>query len=268
MSANSKYASKLVGTRVLIIGGTAGIGLAVAEASVELGAATIVISSSNADRINAAVSHLRKSYPTTSCSIMGFPCDLKQEELLEPNIAALFDASTSNGTEKLDHIVFTAGDDPIPRPISEIDFNFIKEAGLVRFFAPLLIAKYAAKHIASGATSSFTLTSGISAYRPYPNWNAIGAYASSSEGMTRSLAVELKPLRVNLVCLGPVDTDLMTRFYPQPDERTAVLDAISQKVVTGAVGKAEDVAEAFLYCMKDHNLSGSVIHSNAGMLMV
>ncbi|CAG9948166.1 unnamed protein product [Clonostachys rosea f. rosea IK726] len=268
MSANGKYASKLVGKRVLIIGGTAGIGLAVAEASVELGAVAVVISSSNAGRIDAAVSHLQKSYPTANCNIMGFKCDLKQEELLEPNIAALFDASTSNGTEKLDHIVFTAGDHPDPTPISEIDFNFIKEAGLVRLFAPLLIAKYAAKHVAPGLTSSFTLTSGISAYRPYPNWNAIGAYVSSSEGLMRSLAVELKPLRVNLVCLGPVDTDLMTRFYPNPDQRKAVLDAISQKVVTGAIGQAKDVAEAFLYCMKDYNLSGSVIHSNAGILLV
>ena len=192
----------------------------------------------------------------------------KARGLLESNIAALFDASTSKGTEKLDHIVFTAGDQPSPRPLSEIDFNFIKEAGLVRFFAPLLVAKYAAKHIGLGPASSITLTSGISAYRPYPNWNAIGAYISSLEGMTRSLAVELKPVRVNLICLGPVDTDLMTRFYPNPDERKAVLDAISEKAPTGVVGKVYDVAEAYLYCMKDHNLSGSVINSSAGMLMV
>ncbi|KAL6405265.1 Glucose/ribitol dehydrogenase [Ilyonectria robusta] len=54
MSTKSKYASKLVGARVLIIGGTAGVGLAVAEASVELGAATVIISSSNPNRIDAA----------------------------------------------------------------------------------------------------------------------------------------------------------------------------------------------------------------------
>ena len=63
--------------------------------------------------------------------------------------------------------------------LAEIDFDFIKEAGLVRFFARLLVAKYATKHIASGPTSNITFTSGISAYRPYPNWNAFGAYISS-----------------------------------------------------------------------------------------
>lgn len=268
MFKSGKYASKLFGARILIIGGTSGVGLAVAEASVELGASTVVISSSNTERIDAAVSHLRKSYSETACNIIGFRCDLKQEELVEHNVAALFDASTSSGAEKLDHIVFTAGDQPTPRPIANIDFSFIKEVGLVRLFAPLIIAKHAAKHIAPGPTSSLTFTSGISAYKPYPNWNAIGAYVSASEGMTRSLAVELKPLRVNLVCLGPVDTELMTRFYPKPDERKAVFDAIAQKGVTGAIGTAEDVAEAYLYCMKDRNLSGSIIHSNAGMLVV
>ncbi|KAK7402577.1 hypothetical protein QQX98_011682 [Neonectria punicea] len=268
MSVNGKYASKLTGARVLIIGGTTGVGLAVAKASVEFGAASVIISSSNPDRINAAVLHLQQSYSTASCDIMGFPCDLKQEELLEPSIAALFDFSTTNGTKKLDHVIYTAGDQPIPRPLSEIDFSFIEEAGLVRLFAPLLVAKHAAKHTAPGPASSITFTSGISAYRPYPNWNAIGAYIASSEGLMRSFAVELKPLRVNLVCLGPVDTDLMARFYPKPDERKAVLDAIAEKATTGAVGKAEDVAEAYLYCMKNRNLSGSVIHSNAGILMV
>lgn len=77
MSTKSKYASKLVGARVLIIGGIAGVGLAVAEASVELGAATVIVSSSNPDRIDAAVLHLEKTYPTISCNIIGFLCDLK-----------------------------------------------------------------------------------------------------------------------------------------------------------------------------------------------
>ncbi|KPM42518.1 hypothetical protein AK830_g4023 [Neonectria ditissima] len=112
MPANGKYASKLVGIRVLVIGGTSGVGLVVAEAAMELGAAAVVISSSNADRVNAAASHLRTSYPVKNCSIRGVPCDLKQEEQLEPSIATLFDALTLNGTEKLDHIVFTVGRPP------------------------------------------------------------------------------------------------------------------------------------------------------------
>lgn len=86
--------------------------------------------------------------------------------------------------------------------------------------------------------------------------------------MTRILAVEMKPTRVNLICLGPVDTDLMGHFYPDPEIRKKALEAISERAVTGAVGKVHDVAESYLYSMKDHNLSGSMIKTDAGMLLV
>lgn len=65
--------------------------------------------------------------------------------------------------------------------------------------------------MAPGLASSISFTSGVSAYRPYPNWNALGAYTGSLEGMVRSLAVEMRLVRVNLVTLGPVDTDLISR---------------------------------------------------------
>ncbi|CRL20464.1 Short-chain dehydrogenase/reductase SDR [Penicillium camemberti] len=264
----NKHISKLAGANVLIIGGTAGVGYAVAEAVVEYGAASVILSSSNLDRVSTSTLRLRESYPSTACQITGFACDLKQESLLESNIEGLFNAATLEGTRQLNHVIFTAGDHPNPKPLSEIDFNFIKETGLVRFFAPLLIAKHAMKHMAPGPASSISFTSGISAYRPYPNWNALGAYTGSLEGMVRSLAVEMKPVRVNLVCLGPVDTDLIARWYSTPEERKRGIDAIGSTSVTGAIGQAEDVAEAYVYCMKDYNLTASVINSNGGMLMV
>ncbi|CAI7589385.1 unnamed protein product [Penicillium crustosum] len=253
MSPVNKHISKLAGANVLIIGGTAGVGYAVAEAVVEYGAASVILSSSNLDRVSASTSRLRESYPSTACEITGFACDLKQESLLESNIESLFKAATLEGTRQLNHVIFTAGDHPNPKPLSEIDFTFIKETGL---------------HMAPGPASSISFTSGISAYRPYPNWNALGAYTGSLEGMVRSLAVEMKPVRVNLVCLGPVDTDLIARWYSTPEERKRGIDAIGSTSVTGAIGQAEDVAEAYVYCMKDYNLTASVINSNGGMLMV
>jgi NAD(P)-dependent dehydrogenase (short-subunit alcohol dehydrogenase family) len=215
MSDQNRFASKLAGTRILIIGGSSGIGFAVAEASIEYGAATVIISGSSPERVKTATSRLSNSYATKNCQIIGFACNLKQEDSLESDIAALFDTASSNGTEKISHVVFTGGDQPAPKPISDVDFNFIKETGLVRFFAPLLVAKYASKYIAPGPASSITFTSGISSQRPYPNWNALGAYIASIDGMARSLAVELKPVRLNVISLGPVATNLLRRYYPE-----------------------------------------------------
>lgn len=86
--------------------------------------------------------------------------------------------------------------------------------------------------------------------------------------MVRSLAVEMRPVRVNLVTLGPVDTDLISRWYSTPEARREGLDSIGHTLITGRIGQAEDVAEAYVYCMKDCNLTGSVINSNGGVLMV
>ncbi|KAL4868425.1 hypothetical protein BDV12DRAFT_185943 [Aspergillus spectabilis] len=223
--------------------------------AVEHGAASVVLSSSSRDRVSASTSRLRESYPSSACLIDGFVCDLKQERLLEANIEGFFDAATLIGTRQLNHVVFAAGDHPTPKPLSEINFNFIKETGLVRFFAPLLIAKHAMNHMAPGPASSISFTSGISAYRPYPDWNALGAYIGSLEGVVRSLAVEMKPVRINLISLGPVDTDLIAHWYSTPEARKQGIDAIGN-------------TSAYIYCMKDHNVTESVINSNGGLLMV
>ncbi|PVH68003.1 NAD(P)-binding protein [Cadophora sp. DSE1049] len=270
MPDQHKYISKLAGARILIIGGSSGIGFAVAEASIEYGAAAVVISSSNTNRINTAISQLRGSYPTTNCQVAGFPCDLKQEDSIESNIATLFDAATLKGTQMFDHIVFTAGDQVVPKHVSQVNFEFIKETGLVRFFAAILVAKHAAKHLTPGPASSITLTSGIGGHRPLLNWNALSAYLASLSGLTRSLAIELKPVRVNVVCAGPLDTDGLHRYLGDASlqERQKSLDAIATKSLTGVIGKADDVAEAYMYCMKDHNLTGTAITSDSGHSIV
>jgi len=63
-------------------------------------------------------------------------------------------------------MVFTAGDYLAVYPIAEADFRFIEKAGIVRFFAPLLVAKYATRHLSLGPASSITLTTGSASERP------------------------------------------------------------------------------------------------------
>lgn len=110
MPDQQKYLSKLQNSRVLIIGGSSGIGFCVAEACVESGA-HVVISSSNQDRINTAVEKLKSSYPSANDKIFGLTVDLSKAETLEDELKTLFEGTKEklNG-EKLDHVVFTAGD--------------------------------------------------------------------------------------------------------------------------------------------------------------
>jgi NAD(P)-dependent dehydrogenase (short-subunit alcohol dehydrogenase family) len=130
MADQQKYTSKLHGAKVLVMGGTSGIGFGVAEACLENGA-TVIISSSNEKRIQDAVARLQTSYPSRKADVTGYPCNLKSQEL-ESNIVKLLD---SCGT--LDHIVYTAGDALKILPLSEITLEAVQEAGLESLFKPV-----------------------------------------------------------------------------------------------------------------------------------
>jgi NAD(P)-dependent dehydrogenase (short-subunit alcohol dehydrogenase family) len=137
---------------------------------------------------------------------------------------------------------------------------------MVRFFAPILLAKHASKYLTPGPASSITLTTGTLADRPIQDWTIPAGYAGGLHSLTRNLALDLKPIRVNLISPGGVDTELWDTI-PEAN-RKAVYEGIAKATTTGAIGKVEDVAEAYLYVMKDKNVSGSVIATNGGRLLV
>lgn len=179
-----------------------GIGYGVAEALVENGS-TVIVSSSNPSRVESTVEKLKKSYPSATSRISGHACNLGEEASLEDNIKNLFEA-----VGQLDHVVYTAGDALAMMEIDSIDLAKVKQAGMVRFFGPLLVAKYAPKYLKKSRESSITLTTGSVSEKPRPQWAVVNAYATGLQGMCRGLALDLKPIRVNLISPGAVDTEL------------------------------------------------------------
>jgi NAD(P)-dependent dehydrogenase (short-subunit alcohol dehydrogenase family) len=195
--------------------------------------------------------------------VVGYPCDLGTEATLEENVKNLLDK-----TGVVDHIVYTAGDGLAMKPIEDIDFAALKKGGMVRFFAPFLICKYAYtnKLINPGPKSSITLTTGAISQKPQPNWGIPAGYAGGLHSMTRQLAVDLKPLRVNLISPGPVETPLWD--FLAEDVKKKTFEATGKRLLTGRVGQVEDVVEAYLYLMKDQNVTGSVLSTNGGSILV
>ncbi|KAI9695884.1 MAG: hypothetical protein M1836_006001 [Candelina mexicana] len=109
---------------------------------------------------------------------------------------------------KVDHAVFTAGDKLATILIADVTLESFQAAGTVRFFAPLLIAKHAPTYLTPGPESSIILTTGSVSLKPIPGWSVIASYAAALHGMIRNLALDLKPVRVNLVSPGAMGTSM------------------------------------------------------------
>ena len=263
----AKRVPRLLNKRVLVVGGTSGIGFAVTTAAVELGASVIVSSSSKA-KIDSTINDILEQAfrPLGSqASLTGCPCDLSNLDALEDNLRSLFDFATESKTCKLDHIVYTAGNKAGSVQLRDVDAQTITEHGILRFYAPILIGKLASSYMASNYESSITFTSGVNNVKPVNGRVLMAGWGAGVEGVTRGLAVDLKPIRVNCVCPGPTRTPLFGAFPP------ALLEPLIEKyrnaALVNAIGTSEDVAEAYIYCMKDRCVDGAVLHTSGGLLL-
>ncbi|KAL4979888.1 hypothetical protein BDW66DRAFT_126308 [Aspergillus desertorum] len=238
-------------TTVLIIGGSSGIGLGVAEKCLDEGA-NVHIASSNASRVTEATTTLQKKHP--SAKITGHVCDVSGDDA-EQNLVKLLDPIAP-----LDHIVFTAGDSLAIKPLKDIDITSIHRAGHIRFVVPLLLGKLAPRYMVPGYKSSLIFTTGAIADKPMPNWSLINGFMTGLVGATKNLALDLKPLRVNIVSPGPVATPLWGE--------QGVPEGVADNTLTGKVGTVDEVAEAYLYLMRDSNATGACVRTNSGTVLM
>ncbi|KAJ8069130.1 hypothetical protein OCU04_002804 [Sclerotinia nivalis] len=250
-----KY-QKLAGKHVIVIGGSSGIGYGVAEASLESGA-SVTISSSSPDRVAKAVQELQNSYPDGK--IAGYACDLSKSTL-ESDVEKLFEQ-----TGKVDHIVFTAGELFPIVALKDTSLEDMHKMGQVRFFGQLMVAKVGSKYLSEGPKASITLTTGSTADKPAAGWSVFSSYAAGLHGMARALAVELAPVRVNVVSPGPVKTELWDGFGEE--QKIAIFEELGKKFLTKHVALPEEIAESYLWLMKDSNVTGTVVRSDSGTLL-
>ncbi|KAL2039738.1 hypothetical protein N7G274_007597 [Stereocaulon virgatum] len=282
-SAATKYISKLHNQRVLVVGGTSGIGFCVASALLEHGAARVCISGSKPAKLEHALARLRTSYPDKSARIFGSVCDLSQPQHLEARVQQLLayaatteaggkvdgevdgDEAEGNDNKKIDHIAVTAGDGIKITPIAEVTVEEVLRLGNVRFLGALMLAKHAPRYMAPGPRSSITLTGGTMTHKPKKNWTVIAGWSGAMEGIARGLAVDLAPIRVNLVSPGAVHTELFDDI--PKDNLDGVLRGFRDDSLIDRVGTPQNLAEAYLYMMKNEFTTGTILPSDGGRLV-
>jgi len=110
------------------------------------------------------------------------------------------------------------------------------------------------------------LTNGIAGLRPRKGWTVAASICGATEALTRALAVELAPIRVNAVCPGPVKTELWSEM-PEA-EREAMYRETARRLPVGRVGEAQDLAQTYLYLMQEPYSTGQVIVVDGGAVLV
>jgi NAD(P)-dependent dehydrogenase (short-subunit alcohol dehydrogenase family) len=234
----------LDGKRIVIVGGASGIGFAVAEAAVAAGA-RVVLASRDAGRVAAAAGRL--------AGAEGVALDVTDEAAVAAGFA---------GLGGFDHLVFTAGDWGGPRrgPLAELDLEAARGLFAVRFWGALAVVKHAHRTIAPGG--SITLTDGMIAHRPSKGSAVSTAMAGAVEHLTRGLAVELAPIRVNAVCPGLIRTGVWDSI-PE-DRREEELRRMTARQPLARAGEPQEAAEAYLYLMRGGYTTGQVLYVDGG----
>ncbi|KAF7346584.1 NAD(P)-binding protein [Mycena sanguinolenta] len=257
----------LLNSSTLVIGGSSGIGFAVASAALSNGS-KVHITSVTPEKLTAKVSQLQSLY--TNAHVKGSVADLSSTETLEIILQAVLDAAVTETGGPLDHIVYTAGEAVIGKTtLAELTAETALQPLTVRYLGPLLVGKLVSvnpgKYLKAAHTSSITLTSGSLAHRPRPGLSPVIGVAGAVEVLTRALAVDLAPIRVNVVIPGVVNTELVQKLI---EENADVLNVFKRASLTKELGTPEGTAEAYLFCMRSTLATGQGFEIDNGSSLV
>ena len=238
---------------IVVIGGSSGIGLAVARRSLDDGA-TVVIAGRSQQRLDAARADLARTGPPAG-RLSAHPVDIG--DLAQ--VTRLFERV---GT--LSHLVVTAADLPYG-PVVSLSEDSMVRAVRSKILGPLFAAQQAAPRITK--PGSITFTSGIAASRPAPGGALAATVNGALESMVLALALELAPIRVNAVSPGWVDTPVWDRLAT-PDVKNARLADLAARLPARRLGRPEDIANAVAFLIADTFVTGTVLHAEGAQLLV
>ncbi len=229
---------------VLVIGGSAGIGLETARLARAHGAA-VIIAARNADRVQEVGRELGASVAAFDATDFG-------------RLASFFDELAP-----VDHVLVT-GPGPYYALLDDIDLDKARRDVEAHLFLPVEVARHARHKVRPGGTLLFM--SGTGGRRTAPGLSLIGALTAAMPALTKSLALEIAPIRVNLIAAGFVDTPLSaTLLGDELDERRRQLTATLP--IRRVVGPA-DIALLAIQLMTNSAITGATIDIDGGQQLV
>lgn len=237
--------NNLSGKNIVIIGGTAGIGLATAVAASELGAKVWAAGRSQA--------HIEKAKEVSGGKFEVRRADTHNSEDLQ----AIFQEVGS-----IDHLVSAAvgGERTLKPFVEQTEEQFKAAYGKLWGYAK--VVREGASYLSDNG--SITLVSGSPARKITPATSALSCVGGSVENMVRCLAVELAPIRVNVVSPGTIDTAMFDHLGDEKEER---LKAMTAGHLIKRGGTSSEVAEGLIFAMSNNFVTGTTVDVDGGRIL-
>lgn len=238
-------ANNLQGKKVVIIGGTAGIGLATAVAAAEAGASVWAAGRSE--------ENLEKARARANGKFEVRQADTHDGEALK----SIFEEAG-----RIDHLVSAAigGERTLKPFLEQTEEQF--RAAFDKLWGYANVVRTGAPYLAEDA--AITLVSGSPARKIKPAQSPLSCVGASVENLVRCLAVEMAPIRVNVVSPGTIDTAM---FDWMGDEKDAKLSAMTSSHLIKRPGTPEEVAEGLLFVMNNAFVTGTTVDVDGGRLL-
>lgn len=236
--------STLSGKNVLVIGGSSGIGYATAAGALAEGA-KVTIASRSQEKLRAAQASLQGRVEARAIDVADTAA-----------VEAFFAASPF-----YDHIVVSG---------AAFKFGTVREQSIDDAYAAMNVKFWGAYRVARlarvAAGGSFVFVSGFLSRRPKPNMVLVGAINAALETLAQGLALEMAPLRFNVVSPGIIDTP--TRAAMPAEARRTLLESVANALPVKRVGQAEDCAGQILLMLRNTFMTGSVVYVDGGGLLI
>jgi NAD(P)-dependent dehydrogenase (short-subunit alcohol dehydrogenase family) len=232
----------LAGARVVVVGGTSGMGLATARAAAAQGA-DVVAAGRRPVEGRAPIEGVRHAQVDVTD---------------EASVRALFD-----GLGSLDHL-FVSSSPGAPGPLLEQDLAAARTFVDGKLLGSWACARYAAPLMPAGG--SITFVTGCAVIRPPRHAAMATAAFAAVEALSRALALELGPLRVNTIRPGYTDSEMWSGLSDadRDDFRRRVANALP----TGRMGRPDDIAQAAVFLMASRQTTGAVLEVSGGETLV
>jgi NAD(P)-dependent dehydrogenase (short-subunit alcohol dehydrogenase family) len=235
--------------QIVIFGGSSGIGLATAQLLARQGA-HVRITGRDAGKLAAARAAISGS--ASRDSVTGHAVDATDRGQVDAFFAE---------TGQIDHLILTLSGGDGAGPLADLDLGKLRNGFEAKFWPHISTAQAALKSLRPGG--SITFVSAASAGGHLPGTAGLAAINGALNAIVPVLAIELKPLRVNAVSPGVVDTAWWDKW---PAEQKAALFAdLSAKSPVGRVGRAEDVAAAIAFVVGNGFVTGQIVQCDGGL---